>query len=331
MSIPWLRSPLARPAQPTAVSPSVTAPGAPNTSSPTGPATTPVVSSDGFDGDGDATALPTRTPAAGAHTVVSARIDLPDPPPVSGSSKPVPVAGVLWGKEGPRLSDVRQGSLADCFLCGGIGGVVAARPELIKKMFKDHGDGTYTVRLQIYDWDKEKYRNKSVRIDSDIYGGTSPNYAQFGQSEDGKPVLWFALLEKAYAMVLGSYGKLHDGGSPAEALELPVNQIATEIDMSKPDEKAIETALLKIGKEKLPAVCATADNAALYSNTGLYPCHTYSIIGCEEHDGKVYAVCRNPWGSSPGRDPIGRLDDGKFRIDVPTFAKLFDTFAYCER
>ena len=50
----------------------------------------------------------------------------------------------------PHISDIHQGKVGDCFLLGSIAGIVASDPEFIRKMMRDNGDGTVTVRFYTY-------------------------------------------------------------------------------------------------------------------------------------------------------------------------------------
>jgi hypothetical protein len=55
----------------------------------------------------------------------------------------------LWDETGPKLADVKQGGIADCFLIAAIGSVVAADPGAIKRLFspQESGSRSYTVTL----------------------------------------------------------------------------------------------------------------------------------------------------------------------------------------
>ena len=46
-------------------------------------------------------------------------------------------------------NDVTQGSLGDCWLAAAMAAVARARPEVIRSLIHDRGDGTYDVSLYI--------------------------------------------------------------------------------------------------------------------------------------------------------------------------------------
>ena len=57
------------------------------------------------------------------------------------------VKGPLFGAGGPAYTDVDQGSLGDCYFLVSLAETAYRNPQLIRNMFTDNGDGTYTVRF----------------------------------------------------------------------------------------------------------------------------------------------------------------------------------------
>ena len=65
------------------------------------------------------------------------------------------------------------------------------------------------------------------------------------------------------------------------------------------------------------------DEEALYTNTGVYADHSYSVVGYKEEGGKQYVQLRNPWGES---EPAGDgKNDGIFFLKLDDFMKLYET------
>ncbi len=94
----------------------------------------------------------------------------------------------------PRVSDVRQGTLGDCYLLAALAGIVRSNPGYIKQILRDNGDGTVSVRLY-----------QSV---PGLFGATFlPRYMKLEKSEvkvAGENLyawnsLWVQMIEKAYA------------------------------------------------------------------------------------------------------------------------------------
>src|SRR5207253_6530083 len=69
-----------------------------------------------------------------------------DRPQVQASESYRPASGSLFG-DGPSMSDARQGRAGDCYLIAALAELVLDRPQAIRDMFTDNGDGTFTVRF----------------------------------------------------------------------------------------------------------------------------------------------------------------------------------------
>jgi hypothetical protein len=152
------------------------------------------------------------------------------------------------------------------------------------------------------------------------------------------------ILEKAYALALGGFEAIGNGGSPAKALEaltgVPAKQqlIGTKMDAQ---DQAMASNLAKLFKFdpavalesaakarvqqsekgwgflkeqtalKNPVVGTTYPDAELI-RSGLLPMHAYTVVGCVEKDGRRTVTLRNP---APYR---AELDDPKVQEE---FAK----------
>lgn len=110
-------------------------------------------------------------------------------------------------------NDVKQGQLGDCYLIAGMIAVARANPELIKKLIKDNGNGTYDVTLYIrpsaYGTPRAVTKTVDARLPSSAPG--SPIYAKTGDNEGGQTEIWSALIEKTVAQHKGSYDLISGG------------------------------------------------------------------------------------------------------------------------
>ncbi|HVT30378.1 MAG TPA: C2 family cysteine protease [Lacipirellulaceae bacterium] len=119
-----------------------------------------------------------------------------------------PVAGSLF-VDGPSYTDIRQGSVNDCYFLASLAETALKDPSAITNMFIVNGDGTYTVRF--YNGSTAEY----VTVDSYLPTSTSGHlvYADLGALyNDPNNELWTALAEKAYAQV-NEMGWIRSGSS----------------------------------------------------------------------------------------------------------------------
>lgn len=109
-------------------------------------------------------------------------------------------------------TDLDQGSLGDCWLISAIA-VVAEYPDAIQSIIQPASlalDGQYTVTL----YSHESKAPKEIVIDDRLPTTTEDSCAMVQMSHDGE--IWPCILEKAFAVLAGSYQNL-DGGCPAFA------------------------------------------------------------------------------------------------------------------
>jgi Bacterial Ig-like domain/Calpain family cysteine protease len=112
-------------------------------------------------------------------------------------------------------NDAIQGGLSDCYLMAAMAAVALHRPQVIRSMFHDNGNGTYDVTF--FDPLSLSLNNpyKKVTVDADLpiyddINNTKP--LLYGKSADKTTSgyeLWPSLLEKAYALAFG--GKSYTG------------------------------------------------------------------------------------------------------------------------
>ncbi|MCR5487296.1 MAG: hypothetical protein K6F35_07165 [Lachnospiraceae bacterium] len=92
----------------------------------------------------------------------------------------------------PCMENVCQGLLGDCYAMAAMASLVERKPEAIKEMMKDNGNGTVTVRL--YNTKREPVYitvKKSVPVDPSIEDDNKDYYA--------RNCLWIQMIEKAFA------------------------------------------------------------------------------------------------------------------------------------
>jgi len=141
---------------------------------------------------------------------------------------------------------------------------------------------------------------------------------------------WPLILEKAWAKIYGSFGKV-EGGQWTQAVgamtRAPLYRLRHE-DVTK-DEVwiALKTATLK----KWPMGCGTSSNrdAAKY---GLAEGHQYSALEAWEKDGNKFVKCYNPWRSDYYEGSVANTNssDGVFDMTFDEYYAAFDDTDYAK-
>ncbi|MBL8922095.1 MAG: hypothetical protein JNJ54_24810 [Myxococcaceae bacterium] len=228
---------------------------------------------------------------------------------------------------GVSMHDVQQGSLANCYFPAAVAAVAHARPELLQRLVKDNGDGTFTFTFTQRDWATGRTKQVPVTVDGDLWVKPEKGTPVYGRGgTDHRPEsmeLWFPLLEKAYAQWKGSYDVVGNGGVASDVFEELTGEASDYYDLharTNPDTlwKRITSAV----DDARPMAAGTHEPKDVnYTNTGVFDDHAYSIIGYQTEGSKRYVVLRNPWGDSEPKN--NGPDDGVFKLELERFMHLF--------
>ncbi|MHB8876556.1 MAG: C2 family cysteine protease [Myxococcaceae bacterium] len=237
-------------------------------------------------------------------------------------------------KDGAKPTDVQQGQIGDCYFPSAMAALAQNNSEAIHNMIKENGDGTYTVTFKQKDWATGRFKDVPVKIDGDLYvrswGG--PLYGSTLGSDHGEKTmeLWFPLIEKAYAQWKGSYNTIGSGGLSNDVFEAVLGKEGEYLSVYPGSEDRAWETITKAIDAKIPVSAGThgEDQEAIYTNTGVYADHSYSVLGYEEKAGEKYVKIRNPWGQS---EPAGNgPDDGIFLLKLKDFTKLYSSVMYTD-
>jgi hypothetical protein len=138
------------------------------------------------------------------------------------------------------------------------------------------------------------------------------------------------LLEKAFAQWKGGYDVVGKGGTPGDVMAALTGNAGGQLPLSPGDEKDIHELLAFSLKDGHALVASThgEDQEALYTGTGIYADHGYTVLGAEKSaDGKLLVTLRNPWGEVEPKN--NGKDDGIFKLEMTQFLKLYGTLFIC--
>ena len=227
-----------------------------------------------------------------------------------------------------RPWDVRQGDLADCHFSAAASALAAAQPHALERILRDNGDGTYTATFKRPARRRKSYVSEEVTVTSELYVRPS-GHLLYGWTPGGpvlrRMALWWPILEKAYAAWLGeSYHNIGQGGTSCGGLESLLGGRPREIAVAARDRDRLWRKLIAWRAERRPLVAVTGglSQTLRYRNHRIFPCHSYSVLDCEETRNSRVLLLHNPWGeSTPDLD--GELEHGLFRLDLQRFVHLF--------
>jgi hypothetical protein len=234
---------------------------------------------------------------------------------------------------GVDATDVRQGQLGDCYVPSAFAALAKAQPDALMKAFKDNGDGTYTVTFKQKDWATGKFKDVPIKVDGDLYvrswGGPYYGTSNDMSKQDPKNMeLWFPLAEKAYAQWKGDYNTIGNGGASNDVFEAILGKEGHSDDIPSMSQDKVWNEVKTAIDTKQPISAGTYgdDKEAMYTNTGVYADHSYSVLGYKEENGQKYVQLRNPWGES---EPAGNgPNDGIFYMKLQDFTKLYESLMY---
>ena len=223
----------------------------------------------------------------------------------------------LFGTNGPSMSDINQGQLADCYLLSSLAEVASQNSSIIKNMITDNGNGTYGVNFHVNGQNEYVTVNNSLQNDCN----TGAN-------------IWGSVLEKAYTELQtinldtgnavnygNSFSTVGNCGTPSAALEAITGasqityfyangtswagSICNSSLVQTSYTSGISTASLL---STLKSDISKGDDLVLTSRTWSYDStgkvelvanHAMSIYGIDSSNGNL--EIRNPWGTESGQ------------------------------
>jgi hypothetical protein len=236
-------------------------------------------------------------------------------PPGHNSSTSTPGMSLYLTESGDTtaisVNDIHQGQIGDCFLLSPMGEMALWDPSYIQSMIHTNPNGTETVTLYTpyYGAHGLAFRQTAVTVTNSF-----PTYSvNNGATQDvvsGIKEIWAQVVEKAVAMLGGSYAAIANGGSPVTAMEELTGKPASWYSTNS-FSLGMLTADIKAGDL---IVMDTANSSSL--PYGLVGNHAYMFEGIDTNN---QVKLGNPWGSSynPQLIPFTQLAAaGIVEIDV---------------
>ena len=202
-------------------------------------------------------------------------------------------------RDGVAPSDVGQGGVGDCYLAAALIGLARQRPALLAGGIHENANGTVTVTLHV------DGRPFPVTVTRDLPGLAATDGGRRGVQAPsglgamaaydltGRPELWAAVYEKAYARAHGGYDAI-DGGDPGVALSDLTGRPHHTFD---PEHVAARDLAARLAAGDVVILSTGAE--APRAGTGLVAQHAYTVLSVDAAGGRV--LLRNPW-ELPGRE-----------------------------
>ena len=247
----------------------------------------------------------------------------------------------LYGPDGIKATDVKQGYIGDCYFAASMSAVAGKNPDAIRNAIKDNKDGTFAVRFFELDWQGKKSAHTET-VDADLpHDGEMPAYAKSAEVVAGQQwmELWPSILEKAYAAWKGSYDAMGHGGVAGDVMTaLTGNPSAQTATAGVGEADPLWQKMLKASQAGKPMTAGTGgeeDERYKDPKAGVYGWHAYTVMGVEEtKDGAKTnrsVTMRNPWGKrrrNSDAEAVGDTDNntaqGVFKLDWAEFRRLYD-------
>jgi len=241
-------------------------------------------------------------------------------------------------------NDVRQGHLGDCAFMAALASLADRDPEVIRRMIRDNGDGTYTVTFrQPPGWFSSEWGTVSITVTNQFPMGSGSGMMKVGRSlrsgaaptsspepTSPEPVaktpvfaglgdgeLWVMVMEKAYAQWKGGFGALQSGTGVEEMQALSgapsriVGDTAWEQWFGWNPSLEDMAAALERGATMMATTTGGNKNHGLLRDSVLLEDHFYFITGFDVVAQKV--TVNNGWGWARDAAAVQTIDWADFK------------------
>ncbi|MFN2549617.1 MAG: C2 family cysteine protease [Myxococcales bacterium] len=229
--------------------------------------------------------------------------------------------------------DVEQGHLGDCYFAASLAAVLyadngkALSQNMIVPRLKNGKIVSYYATFH-----QASGRKVRVEVDPDLLHRNTNGHVLYMRNTQTRPgyEAWStSLIEKAYAKWHGSYEKIGNGGTAADAIHALTGKTTRYYDAS---DSSVIPAIEKAGKEgRAQVACTYGEHSGVKYPVGIYADHCYTLRGIHRVGAKVFVQLRNPWGpgsasdAEPTEPPTDGVPDALFEISQADFARLYNS------
>ncbi|MCG6155129.1 C2 family cysteine protease [Rubinisphaera margarita] len=219
----------------------------------------------------------------------------------------------LYSTRGPRVTDIRQGSIGNCYFLAGLGAIAIDNPTALRQNIVDFNDGTYGVR----------YGNRFYRVDNQLVvksGRTTPAYAKLGLQGS----MWVAIAEKAWAHYRkgqNSFASTEGGWSVEVNRAFRTRSAADRSFRGFSNSRSLGNYIGSLWSRSQAVTVGFSANSTKSTSGTIVLGHQYTVTGVRRNSaGTVIQITlRNPWGVD-GASGYGNRNDGYIKV---TPAQLF--------
>ncbi|MER3494099.1 MAG: peptidase [Mastigocladus sp. ERB_26_2] len=207
-------------------------------------------------------------------------------------------------QNGITYQDIKQGSINDCFFLTGLAATAFRSPDIIKNMFIDNGDQTFTVRFYNYGIVDYVTVDRYLPTNQEGYFVYASKDNYYGNSANE---LWVALAEKAYAQLnesgwiyqdnTNSYHGIGNGGYVSDALTN-----ITGLNTSLANLLNFNSIVNAFNSGQM--IGLTTKSTVVDAN--IIAAHAYALIGYNSAT-QMFTLF-NPWGVENGTSKPGIIE-----------------------
>ncbi len=209
----------------------------------------------------------------------------------------------------PKIDDVRQGSLGNCWFASTLGAMAQQQPErIVDAIAYDEATQTFSVRFFAED---EKGKMGPVMMDvsqRELTDHLATFSAGLENSDGSKRPIWQSVMEAGFAKYLDTdhsdgldegYRRLDSAGLGADALAALTGEVKAElgdIDVAEIGAKGLHDQLRVAMEEGRPVTIGTKAEVGA-AQDGLMDRHSYTVVGVgRDASGEPTVDLRNPFG-----------------------------------